>query len=89
MLPANTTNSLFVFPNPADNTLNIAITAKNSNFNDVFITDITGKRVQNIFKGKIEVYRKFEVNLNLAPGIYFVISASDSGIDSKKLIISK
>lgn len=85
----NKSNIFLIYPNPSKNNLNILVEAQKTSTTDIFITDISGKRVQNIFKGSIEGFRKFTVDLNLAPGIYFVLSLSDKGINSQKLIISK
>lgn len=84
-------NSISVYPNPAENNLNIDLDLIKNSDVEINITDVTGKIVFN----KTSKLSKGENKLNietagLASGLYFVqVNADSNFVTTKKIIISK
>ncbi|MFT6801712.1 MAG: hypothetical protein ACJA2N_000892 [Salibacteraceae bacterium] len=69
-----------VYPNPAENLINLTYTAS---YNLVSIWNITGNRVINI-----DGFNPSAIDIsNLVPGIYFIQIAGNTGVQTKKIII--
>src|SRR5690606_21088736 len=82
-------SSLKIYPNPTTGRLLVELNAEKETETTVFVTDISGKVVSMLFQGKILGQKQIDVNLNLQPGIYFVISSSENGMKTQKLIINQ
>src|SRR5690606_35532307 len=82
-LTQDSENSYLIYPNPTNGLLNIS--AKNANYLNVSIIDITGKHIYT--KSTIENYLIIDIS-NLNPGIYTASIQSDLGLYQKKIIKS-
>ena len=79
-------NSIQIYPNPADNFVNIIFPEFTDNIS-ISIYNITG---QNIYSKKFETEKQILINTsNFQNGIYFFRFNSVNGSESKKVIISK
>ncbi len=75
-----------VFPNPANNIVNI-VSLENSNFNtEINITDVSGKYINTLFYNKNQKEMLIDVS-GFSSGIYFLTIKSGAKTDVKKLII--
>ena len=73
----NTTNfSVFVYPNPASNIVNVST---NANVNNIDIYNVTGKKVKSSSEDSIDVS-------DLLNGIYIITINTDKGLETKRLI---
>ena len=80
--------SLSIFPNPASEFVNLAITSNETN-KRIYIIDLLGKKVYtNILKDDVANLR---VNTsNFLPGVYFVsITSNNKSIRTSKIVITK
>ncbi len=95
---AASTNSFDVYPNPAQNNTSIAFELTSTHAASIRLMDITGKQVMNIQlnklpKGKHEYQLNFAASTgsatgqHLSSGIYFIQVTSDTGMQTKKLVI--
>lgn len=77
------------YPNPASAITCIPVLAKGAMDMKVYVTDITGKVVENLFSGKVtEGKRNFFINAaNYAAGSYLVVVESSQGKSTKKLMV--
>jgi hypothetical protein len=78
-----------VYPNPADDVVNIAVKELvNTNYN-VTITDITGKVVFNNQLNDMLNNNAASINVSqFNKGMYFIYLSNDNGISTQKLIVS-
>lgn len=77
-----TQNSVSVFPNPAQNTINIK--GNSLGFNAITITDANGRAVKTL---KIDTTTETQMNISdLAPGVYFMAISSEAGSVTKKIV---
>ncbi len=79
-----------VYPNPAENNVTIQVEATKINeYTSIYLTDILGKRVANVFEGEMnQSDYTFNVDLNsFAPGVYFVTIQNVKERKTKKLIV--
>jgi hypothetical protein len=74
-------NSIFIYPNPADNVLNFNV-KNNIVISDIAITDISGK---NLYKSTGSIGNSIDIS-NLSSGVYFVTFKSDNNSVTKKFI---
>ncbi|MEX2379450.1 MAG: PKD domain-containing protein [Vicingaceae bacterium] len=80
-------NSFTVFPNPTKGDVTINIVEKFDQA-EVFIHDIMGKRVKEVYKGSLGKEYIQHVDLgNLSPGVYFITLQTTKGKESKKIIV--
>lgn len=76
-------SKLSVFPNPANNVINIA-NAENILVNGVVIADLNGRTVKN---AKFDGVAEASVNIaDLAAGVYMMTISSDKGTATKKIV---
>jgi hypothetical protein len=76
--------AILVYPNPAQQEVNISFTVNKTAKIEIVIVDITGKIVKNVFSGNTTKagLQSFNVNVNdMKNGLYFVTAQ----IDSKKM----
>lgn len=81
---------LNVYPNPSEGPLTIAGSLAQSCTMSVYVSDLNGRRVLNITEGKTQPAGEFTATIQageLAPGIYFVVLQTDSGIMTRKLVV--
>lgn len=74
-------NDIFIYPNPADDTLNFSL-ANSIQLSDASIFDITGKKVGSLSDKNAT---SLDVS-NLQSGVYFVKFTADNNIVTKKFI---
>jgi len=86
-------DELIVFPNPIENIFKVGFYLPNKTELDIAIIDAGGKRVKNLFQGKIKAGRnELSFNKNALPaGTYFLViqDASQNLLTNEKIIISK
>lgn len=77
------------FPNPASDQLWIPVESDNSAVISISINDVLGREVSKVFEGKSAVgLNKYPVDLShFSSGTYFISLRSDSGTQTKKIII--
>lgn len=84
-------NATTLYPNPSTDgfsTLEFKLEESSSN-GSIFLTNIVGKRVQNVYQGSFSA-DAYKFNLNtaeLSSGIYFVTLQTDKNRITKKLIV--
>lgn len=82
-----------VFPNPANDKIEINLFSKNANNTSISITDVIGKRFSTIENYWIDAgVNRIEVNLmeyNPEQGMYFICIKSDLGIECRKFFLMK
>ena len=74
-------NSVFVYPNPANNVLNFSI-KNNVEIDEISINDISGKQ---IYKSDNTPNNAIDVS-GFASGVYFVTFKSEDSLVTKKFI---
>ncbi|MCG8575766.1 MAG: T9SS type A sorting domain-containing protein [Flavobacteriales bacterium] len=76
-----------VYPNPANNELNVALTLIESENTTVNILDISGKTLQTVAVGDINGDRNLTIDVSdLSTGVYFVEVVNANGKQNKKFI---
>lgn len=74
-------NDIFIYPNPADDTLNFSL-ANSIQLSDASIFDVTGKKV-----GSLSDKNATSLDIsNLQSGVYFIKFTADNNIVTKKFI---
>jgi hypothetical protein len=76
----NKNDNIVIYPNPANDNINIDV----KNYNEIIITDISGKVVMNLDSASTQ-NNTIDIS-NLSNGIYFVTIKSDRQLITKKLI---
>lgn len=86
----NINNIFDKIPNPISKNTRIEIPKdKNSEFN-VFIEDILGNRIQDVFNSSLNVSNEGEIDISSLPsGTYLLIFQNDKSVYTKKIIIQK
>ncbi len=81
--------SLSVFPNPLDESSKVSINLITSENVTIRLIDITGKTIDNIFTGKLNVgVHSFNIKTqNLQKGLYFINMISDNNSFTEKCIV--
>jgi hypothetical protein len=75
-LPDADISFLKIYPNPSNNTLNIISTW---NFQELFITDLVGKRIKNIDNHSFQ--NEYKINTSeMNNGLYFIQGLNDVGV---------
>lgn len=82
-------SNLSVYPNPIENNFTLEFIQKQTTKGSIFLTDIHGKTVTNLFDGKINPGKQsFNFNINnVVPGIYFLRLKIDKSHLVKKIIV--
>ena len=80
-----------VYPNPAQNNLNIGLLLIKNSDVEINIKDVTGKTVLSKNNKVLKGENKLQIETtNLSSGLYFVqVKSDDVLISTKKIIISK
>jgi hypothetical protein len=89
-LRRSTATSIDVYPNPANNFVNVAIKGENGTKVAIDITDINGKVVQANVLNTTLTSEALDSNIdiqNITPGIYNLSVSMDEKVSSHKLII--
>ncbi|NOZ45194.1 MAG: T9SS type A sorting domain-containing protein [Chlorobi bacterium] len=77
-----------LFPNPVNNKFNLVLKNVNLDNATISIIDITGKKLyENQISFKQNYYRQ-TFNLDLMPGLYFLIVSDNNNSKSKKFIVN-
>lgn len=77
-----------VYPNPASNLVSIPIMAKTPTKLKIYVTDITGRLIENVYSGEINGDRRFSLIVDrYAPGFYRVVTEGNFGVFSTPLVI--
>jgi len=86
-LTSITAGKTLVYPNPAVNSTNVLLNMASAGYTDVFVTDISGKRIVTLFSGITEKgFRTLRLNTSgIASGQYFIIVAQGTNREVKKL----
>jgi hypothetical protein len=76
-----------LYPNPAQNSANLDVTISGNETVNVYLTDITGRRVWNKEASLVTGINRLTIPLSgISPGVYFVNIGTTSGTISYKLI---
>ena len=82
------TFDISLFPNPANEVLNLTINAKNSENVDLTIADVTGKIVKTESYNLAKSFNDFQVDVkDLSKGMYSISFKTPSGIENRKFIV--
>ena len=86
--PANPlqANDFTIYPNPADDVLNIVFRKQAEGLKSVFITDMTGRYIAGSEYDRQSAFYTFDVGA-LYAGVYFVVLDFDSGKEVRKVFI--
>ena len=77
-----------LFPNPANEVLNVTINSKNNESFDLAIADVTGKIVKRESYRLAKSFNDLQVDVkDLSKGIYSISLKTQSGIENRKFII--
>ena len=82
-------NNLSIFPNPTNEKLNLVTEFNNSNNVRIIISDITGRKISEINKGKLEAGKHYiEIDVrDFKQGLYLVQLVSNENVISTKKFI--
>lgn len=82
-------NNLSIFPNPTNEKLNLVTEFSNPNNVRIIISDITGRKISEINKGKLEAGKHFfEIDVrDFKQGLYLVQLVSNENVISTKKFI--
>lgn len=76
-----------VYPNPADNNINIALTLAESQNTVINVLDISGKIVKTINVGEVNGDRNIQIALDeFTTGVYFIELVNSNGKQVKKFV---
>ncbi len=79
---------LTVYPNPAQNMVNITLDKAEENIVSVSIMDLTGKEVLKKSKAQASGHADLETS-TLSNGVYFILVKTNASVYSQKLVIEK
>lgn len=81
--------NLTVYPNPAEDIVNLTFLPKQSGQVEINIQDLVGKKLKSVFSGKMNSTEyKFQINLDeFSKGVYFITVETAGEIATKKLIV--
>ncbi len=80
------TNQMSCFPNPFDELFTVTINANGANSN-IWLTDLTGRKVQQIYTGVLPASSKFTIQTeDLASGLYFCVALIDGVKMTQKIV---
>jgi len=76
-----------VYPNPANDVINISLTLTQSENTTINILDLTGKVIKTIYVGELDGTKNLSVSLDgMASGIYFIELVNADGRQVKKFV---
>ena len=82
-----TEDKFSIFPNPANEEINVAISLTNSENTVINVLDISGKVVKTINLGNVQGDKNLTISLdNMTTGIYFVEMTNEAGKQVKKFV---
>lgn len=78
-----------IYPNPARNITTIAVNMDNPAQTSVYLMDITGRRLENIYGGQIYGEKRLSIDVtNLNAGVYIVVMEGEFGRLTKQLVVA-
>ncbi|WP_416439416.1 T9SS type A sorting domain-containing protein [Phnomibacter sp. MR] len=82
-----TTGKTLIYPNPAVNSTNVLLNIVKAGNTEVFVTDVTGKRIVTLFNGLADKgFKTLRLNTSgMSSGQYFIIVAQGTNREVKKL----
>lgn len=83
------TENVAIYPNPASDVANLALTVNNDEVVTVVVRDLTGKTIQTLNPGKL-IAGKHNISINLAgiaQGLYTVSITAGSSMNTQKMIV--
>jgi hypothetical protein len=82
-----TEDKFSIFPNPANEAINIAISLTNSENTVINVLDISGKIVKTMNLGNVQGEKNLTISLdNMTTGVYFVEMTNEAGTQVKKFV---
>jgi agmatine/peptidylarginine deiminase len=79
-----------LYPNPARDLLSIPLVTQVPLDVEVYLSDVTGRKVAEIFKGQVYGDRRLSANVaSLSPGVYHVVVMSAYGVRSSPLMVTR
>jgi hypothetical protein len=85
-------NDMFIFPNPAGNTVNIMYNIANDGFVKISMYNVLGEKIIDVVnKTVLKGFYNTEIDLStISPGVYtFKMVSNDKNVNVKKLVVSK
>ena len=80
--------SLSIFPNPVNRFSEIALTGLNSDFTEIILSDLSGKLIRSLYKGKGDPSFRLLLDVKgLHSGIYLVQAKNGKGVITKKIVV--
>ena len=79
-----------VFPNPANDFINIPIFIEKPTNATIQLFDISGKLIREIFDGKIVYNHNEKIDIsNLVNGVYFVSFKTEEGVQTQRIVVQR
>ena len=79
-----------VYPNPARDWVSIPVIANRPTDVNIYVADITGRIIENVYSGKVSGDRRFSLQVNnYAPGVYRIVTEGNFGIFSTPFVVVK
>ncbi len=83
-------NSIVLFPNPANDVVNVQCTMNNVQLEGIEVIDVYGKVVRTIVGANNDSPLQTRINISgLADGMYFVRVTTDEGVATKPFIVKR
>lgn len=79
-------NNFVLYPNPADNILNISFSKQSVGLNSIYIVDIAGRLVKGVTYERQSSFYAFQTE-GLQAGLYFVVFDFDAGQEVRKILV--
>ncbi|MEO9533712.1 MAG: T9SS type A sorting domain-containing protein [Crocinitomicaceae bacterium] len=82
-----TTDKFSVYPNPANEQINVAISLTNSENTVINVVDISGKVIKTMNLGNVQGDKNLTISLdNMTTGVYFIEMVNEAGKQVKKFV---
>ena len=83
-------NSVTLYPNPANDVVNVECTMNNVQLEGIDVIDIYGKVVRNVVETMCTSSLQTRINVSgLADGMYFVRVSTDQGVATKPFVVKR
>ncbi|MFH1050710.1 MAG: choice-of-anchor D domain-containing protein [bacterium] len=82
----------FVAPNPSSGEFNLSINLIETEYTEIYLTNIVGMRVYDVFSGEINKPGEYEFNVNavnLSSGLYYLILQTPTIRKAEKMVLEK
>ena len=81
------TDKFSVYPNPANEQINVAISLTNSENTVINVVDISGKVIKTMNLGNVQGDKNLTISLdNMTTGVYFIEMVNEAGKQVKKFV---